>query len=69
MSKRGAYMSSQAWDKVVLHWVDLSRYDFGLGENDFSEVRYVIEYRAHQELCLIIASYSGQRISSIMHGL
>ncbi|KNZ77600.1 L-aminoadipate-semialdehyde dehydrogenase large subunit [Termitomyces sp. J132] len=38
MSKRGAYMSNQAWDKVVLHGADLSRYDFGLDENHFSEL-------------------------------
>ncbi|KAG6899620.1 hypothetical protein C0995_005371 [Termitomyces sp. Mi166 len=38
MAKRGAYMSSQAWDKVVLHGADLSRHDFDLGENEFSEL-------------------------------
>ncbi|KAG5337253.1 putative secondary metabolism biosynthetic enzyme [Termitomyces sp. Mn162] len=38
MSKRGACMSNQAWDKVVLHGADLSRYDFGLDENHFSEL-------------------------------
>ncbi|KAG6869385.1 hypothetical protein C0995_003602, partial [Termitomyces sp. Mi166 len=38
MAKRGAYMSSQAWDKVVLHGADMSRYDFGLGQNEFSEL-------------------------------
>ncbi|KAG6856431.1 putative NRPS-like protein biosynthetic cluster [Tephrocybe sp. NHM501043] len=38
MAKRGAYMSSYAWDKVVLHGAELSRSDFGLGENEFSEL-------------------------------
>ncbi|KAG6864883.1 putative NRPS-like protein biosynthetic cluster [Blastosporella zonata] len=38
MAKRGACMSSYAWDKVVLHGAELSRSDFGLRENEFSEL-------------------------------
>ncbi|KAG6848897.1 putative secondary metabolism biosynthetic enzyme [Arthromyces matolae] len=38
MAKRGAVMSSCEWEKVVLYSADLGRYDFGLCENDFSEL-------------------------------
>ncbi|GLB38787.1 putative acetyl-CoA synthetase-like protein [Lyophyllum shimeji] len=38
MDKRGASMSSQAWEKVVLHGADLSRSDFGLCEEEFAEL-------------------------------
>ncbi|KAG5635590.1 putative NRPS-like protein biosynthetic cluster [Sphagnurus paluster] len=39
MEKRGALMSTHAWDKVVLHGGDLSRADFGLCQEQFAEVR------------------------------
>ncbi|KAG6916177.1 putative NRPS-like protein biosynthetic cluster [Tephrocybe rancida] len=38
MAMRGACMSSHAWDKVVLHGAELSRSDFGLSENEFTEL-------------------------------
>ncbi|RDB14628.1 Non-canonical non-ribosomal peptide synthetase FUB8 [Hypsizygus marmoreus] len=38
MEKRGASISSQAWEKVVLHGAELSRVDFGLSEEQFAEL-------------------------------
>ncbi|KAF5377825.1 hypothetical protein D9615_006785 [Tricholomella constricta] len=38
MEKRGASMSTRAWEKVVLHGADLSRFDFGLCEEKFAEL-------------------------------
>lgn len=38
MDKRGASMAGQSWEKVVLHGADLSRFDFGLCEEEFAEL-------------------------------
>lgn len=38
MMKRGASMSCEAWEKVVLHGADLTKPDFGLGEESFGQV-------------------------------
>ncbi|KAG6876324.1 hypothetical protein C0992_013352 [Termitomyces sp. T32_za158] len=38
MEKRGALLSTDARDKVVIHAADLSRHDFGLDEDKFDEL-------------------------------
>ncbi|KAF8887098.1 hypothetical protein BD779DRAFT_1611593 [Infundibulicybe gibba] len=41
MSKRGATMSSEAWNKVILHEAEMSQFDFGLTDAEHSELLHV----------------------------
>jgi len=38
MAKRGAVLDPKDWEKVVLYEAQLSRPDFGLGDNEFAEL-------------------------------
>ncbi|KAA1469647.1 acetyl-CoA synthetase-like protein [Dentipellis sp. KUC8613] len=38
MKKRGAVLSADEWDKVIIHGADLSKPDFGLNDVDFAEL-------------------------------